>query len=116
MSWLRGAAVPRLGFDAVIVDLATPIPVLGRPYPPSSHFGRLARLRPAGLHGRAGRQPVFDPDHAPGRIISTIRPGAVTPYHARAHLSPGIRPGTPAHRAHLFAVPSTALLRRFLDQ
>lgn len=49
MSWLRGAAVPPAGFDAVIVDLRDPdTPVLGRLY--STEFYALppARSRPAG--------------------------------------------------------------------
>lgn len=85
MNWLRHAAAPKGGFDAVIVDLPDPdTPVLGRLY--STEFYALAAgiLAPRGLMVVQAGSPYSTPT-AFWRTMSTIQSAgyAVTPYHAQ---------------------------------
>lgn len=120
MSWLRGAAVPPAGFDAVIVDLRDPdTPVLGRLY--STEFYALAAraLAPGGLMVVQAGSPYSTPT-AFWRIISTIRSAgyAVTPYHVHVPTFGdwGFALARLTDIAPTPAVPSTAPALRFLDQ
>lgn len=105
MSWLRGAAVPPGWLRRS--DRRPSRPRYSRAGSAVFHRvlrTRRPRARARRAHGRAGRQPVFDPDcvlahhlHDPvRRVCRHALP------RARAHLRRlGIRPGTPyRHRAH----------------
>lgn len=105
MSWLRGAAVPPGWLRRN--DRRPSRPRYSRAGSAVFHRvlrTRRPRARARRAHGRAGRQPVFDPDcvlahhlHDPvRRVCRHALP------RARAHLRRlGIRPGTPyRHRAH----------------